>query len=78
MIEWFGAEEPLDPRFGVAMPPILGQPLLDVTHMAFGGAVVTDPTSLQPVSPNCSATASPSTIPMLHKVTRRRRSRWAT
>jgi catechol 2,3-dioxygenase-like lactoylglutathione lyase family enzyme len=45
VIEWFGAEEHLDPRFGMAMPPILGESLLDVTHMAFGGAVVNDPSA---------------------------------
>lgn len=45
VIEWFGDEEPLDPRFGAAIPPNVGEPLLDITHMAFGGAVVTDPSA---------------------------------
>jgi catechol 2,3-dioxygenase-like lactoylglutathione lyase family enzyme len=43
VIEWFGDEEPLDPRFGAPMPPLVAAPLLDVTRMAFGGAVVDDP-----------------------------------
>ena len=43
VIEWFGDEEPLDPRFGAAMPPAVADPILDVQQMAFGGAVVTDP-----------------------------------
>jgi catechol 2,3-dioxygenase-like lactoylglutathione lyase family enzyme len=43
VIEWFGHEEPLDPRFGAPMPPSAPDPVLEVTHMAFGGAVVTDP-----------------------------------
>jgi catechol 2,3-dioxygenase-like lactoylglutathione lyase family enzyme len=43
VIEWFGDEERLDPRFGATMPSIAGTPLLDVTNMAFGGAVVEDP-----------------------------------
>ncbi len=42
VVEWFGAEERLDPRFGGPMPePVAG--LLDVRAMAFGGAVVEDP-----------------------------------
>lgn len=46
VIEWFGSEEPLDPRFGRPMPPLLdAAPLLDVDRMAFGGAVVPDPVS---------------------------------
>jgi hypothetical protein len=43
VLEWFGAEEPLDPRFGASMPPPVIAPLLDVRHVAFGGAVVADP-----------------------------------
>jgi catechol 2,3-dioxygenase-like lactoylglutathione lyase family enzyme len=43
VIEWFGDEEPLDPRFGAPMPPPVAAPLLDVTRMAFAGAVVDDP-----------------------------------
>jgi hypothetical protein len=43
VIEWFGAEEALDPRFGAPMPPRVEQPVLDVQRMAFGGAVVADP-----------------------------------
>src|SRR6266540_4570950 len=43
VIEWFGAEEPLDPRFGGPLPrPVTGA-LLAVDQMAFGGAVVDDP-----------------------------------
>lgn len=43
VVEWYGGESPNDPRFGTAIPPYPVQPLLDVTEMAFGGAVVTDP-----------------------------------
>lgn len=43
VVEWFGAEEPLDPRFGAPMPPPVADPVLDVQHMSFGGAVVDDP-----------------------------------
>jgi catechol 2,3-dioxygenase-like lactoylglutathione lyase family enzyme len=43
VIEWFGDEEALDPRFGAPMPPPVIAPLLEVTHMAFAGAVVDDP-----------------------------------
>ncbi|MGD9701227.1 MAG: VOC family protein [Acidimicrobiia bacterium] len=43
VIEWFGDEEPLDPRFGAPLPPLARVPLLDVDLMAFGGAVVDDP-----------------------------------
>jgi len=43
VIEWFGHEEALDPRFGAPMPPPARDPVLDVTAMAFGGAVVDDP-----------------------------------
>ena len=43
VIEWFGTEEPLDPRFGAPMPDPVADPLLDVRQMAFGGAVVDDP-----------------------------------
>jgi hypothetical protein len=43
VIEWYGGESPNDPRFGTPIPPYPVTPLLDVTHMAFGGAVVDDP-----------------------------------
>ncbi len=43
VVEWFDAEEPLDPHFGAAIPPAAADPLLDVVAMAFGGAVVDDP-----------------------------------
>ena len=36
-------QSPNDPRFGTPIPPYTVEPLLDVTHMAFGGAVVADP-----------------------------------
>ena len=42
VVEWFGAEEPLDPRYGGPMPPPIADPVLDVCQMAFGGAVVDD------------------------------------
>lgn len=43
VVEWFGDEEALDPRFGAAIPAFATEPLLEVTAMAFGGAVVDDP-----------------------------------
>jgi catechol 2,3-dioxygenase-like lactoylglutathione lyase family enzyme len=43
VVEWYGGEAPNDPRFGAPIPPYSVEPLLDVTHMAFGGAVVPDP-----------------------------------
>ena len=43
VIEWFGAEEPLDPRFGAPLPPPLTATVLDVQHLSFGGAIVADP-----------------------------------
>jgi hypothetical protein len=43
VIEWYGGRSPNDPRFGAPIPPYLVEPLLEVTHMAFGGAVVEDP-----------------------------------
>jgi catechol 2,3-dioxygenase-like lactoylglutathione lyase family enzyme len=43
VIEWFGAEEHLDPRFGGPLPPPIADPVLEVERMAFGGAVVADP-----------------------------------
>jgi catechol 2,3-dioxygenase-like lactoylglutathione lyase family enzyme len=43
VIEWYGGESENDPRFGTPIPPYLVEPLLEVTHMAFGGAVVEDP-----------------------------------
>jgi len=42
-IEWYGGESENDPRFGTPIPTYPVVPLLDVTHMAFGGAVVPDP-----------------------------------
>jgi catechol 2,3-dioxygenase-like lactoylglutathione lyase family enzyme len=42
VIEWYGAEAPNDPRFGTAIPSYPVTPLLGVSHMAFGGAVVED------------------------------------
>ena len=42
VIEWYGAEAPNDPRFGTPIPPYPVTPLLGVSHMAFGGAVVED------------------------------------
>lgn len=45
VIEWFGDEEALDPRFGGPMPPQVTDAILDVDMMAFGGAVVGDPVS---------------------------------
>jgi catechol 2,3-dioxygenase-like lactoylglutathione lyase family enzyme len=43
VIEWFGAEEPLDPRFGGPLPAALPDPVVPVARMAFGGAVVAEP-----------------------------------
>jgi len=43
VIEWYGGQSPNDPRFGTPIPPHPATPLLDVTRMAFGGAVVDDP-----------------------------------
>jgi len=43
VIEWYGGEAPNDPRFGTPIPGYAVEPLLDVTHMAFGGAIVPDP-----------------------------------
>jgi catechol 2,3-dioxygenase-like lactoylglutathione lyase family enzyme len=43
VIEWFGDEEPLDPRFGALIPTAETTPVLDVTHMAFAGVMVRDP-----------------------------------
>jgi catechol 2,3-dioxygenase-like lactoylglutathione lyase family enzyme len=43
VIEWFGAEEPLDPRFGAPMPSPIVDPVLSVQAIAFAGAVVADP-----------------------------------
>jgi hypothetical protein len=43
VIEWYGGESANDPRFGTPIPPYPVAPLLDVTHMAFGGAVVDEP-----------------------------------
>ncbi len=43
VIEWFGSEEPLDPRFGGHLPPPIADPVLHVKRMAFAGAMVHDP-----------------------------------
>lgn len=43
VIEWFGDEESLDPRFGAPIPLAIVAPVLDVTHMAFAGVMVRDP-----------------------------------
>ncbi len=43
VIEWFGSEDPHDPRYGGPVPEASNQPVLDVTGMAFAGAVVGDP-----------------------------------
>jgi catechol 2,3-dioxygenase-like lactoylglutathione lyase family enzyme len=43
VIEWFDREEADDPRFGGAVPALAVEPVLEVTAMAFGGAVVHDP-----------------------------------
>jgi catechol 2,3-dioxygenase-like lactoylglutathione lyase family enzyme len=45
VIEWYGSESENDPRFGTPIPPYSMTPLLEVTRMAFGGAVVDDPAS---------------------------------
>ena len=45
VIEWYGGESENDPRFGTPIPPYSVTPLLEVTRMAFGGAVVDDPPS---------------------------------
>jgi len=45
VIEWYGGESENDPRFGTDIPPYRVEPLLDVSRMAFGGAVVDDPAS---------------------------------
>jgi hypothetical protein len=43
VIEWYGGESENDPRFGTPVPPYPVEPVLQVTRMAFGGAVVEDP-----------------------------------
>lgn len=43
VVEWYGGQSPNDPRFGMPIPPDPVDPVLDVTRMAFGGAVVRDP-----------------------------------
>lgn len=45
VIEWYGSESENDPRFGTPLPGFSVDPVLDVTMMAFGGAVVADPSS---------------------------------
>ena len=43
VVEWFGGVPPNDPRFGAGIPAYSVQPLLEVTNMAFVGAVVAQP-----------------------------------
>jgi catechol 2,3-dioxygenase-like lactoylglutathione lyase family enzyme len=43
VVEWFGGAPPNDPRWGTPIPPYRCDPLLDVTQLAFAGAVVDDP-----------------------------------
>ena len=43
VVEWYGGVPPNDPRFGTPIPAFAVDPLLDLTHMAFTGAVVDDP-----------------------------------
>jgi hypothetical protein len=45
VVEWYGGVPPNDPRWGTPLPPCSREPLLDVTRMAFAGAVVHDPVS---------------------------------
>jgi len=47
-IEWFGGTPANDPRFGTVIPPYAVEPVLDVTHMAFGGAIVAEPATAAP------------------------------
>jgi hypothetical protein len=44
--EWSSLEVHEDPRFGAELPPYTTEPLLDVTHQAWVGAVVEDPIGL--------------------------------
>lgn len=41
--EWGAFELHVDPRFGAELPPHTVEPILDVAHHAFAGAVVADP-----------------------------------
>ena len=41
--EWADIEVAEDPRFGAPEPPLVVEPLLEVTHHAFIGAIVDDP-----------------------------------
>ncbi len=41
--EWFSGAVPQDPRYGGTLPPYTCEPMLDVTHHAFVGALVDDP-----------------------------------
>lgn len=43
VVEWYGGASENDPRFGTVIPEYSVEPLMDVTRMAFGGAVVQDP-----------------------------------
>jgi hypothetical protein len=42
-LEWSAFTVAEDPRTGASVPPLEGTPALDVTHLAFIGAVVADP-----------------------------------
>lgn len=42
-LQWGAFELDVDPHFGAALPPHTVEPLFDVTHHAFAGAVVEDP-----------------------------------
>lgn len=42
-VEWAAFELHIDPRFGAALPPPVHDPLLDVTHHGFVGAIVDEP-----------------------------------
>jgi len=42
-IEWGEFELEVDPRFGATIPPFATEPILEVVHHAFVGAIVEDP-----------------------------------
>ena len=43
LFEWFSNHQGDDPRWGHALPPLSVEPVVDVRHFAFVGAVVDDP-----------------------------------
>jgi len=43
LFEWFSNHQGDDPRWGHALPPISVEPVVDVRHFAFVGAIVEDP-----------------------------------